>query len=145
MRALTAYVGGEALRFVTILFVSISLVLLIGTILLTYYFSNWWLLLLVPGLVALAIFALVRFVLLRILRTIHRHPFSTVQKKQLASFSSKLTRLAEARATPLPVYAIITLWDIIRHRDARTMRELIDDSRSLRSDFAELEKQFSSR
>ncbi len=141
-RALTAYAGLRAVRLLTILLIVETVIVLIIVGLLAYFFSPWWLLLAVPF-AAVTILGLgARWVLLRIIRAIYRHPFSRKQREQLDAFSEKLMRLADVRSKTPPLFALQTIWDIIRRRDATTIRELIADSTSLKKDFKQLESLF---
>lgn len=145
MGAIVAYVTGQALRIVTITFVLIMALVFAGVWALAYYVSEWWWLLLLPLLVIVLLFLLFRLTVKRIAGLIHRHPFTTEQREQLETFTSKVWGLTEARTTSLPMYALITLRDIIRDRDATTLRKMAKDSGSLKDDFAELEKKFGER
>ena len=144
-RALAAYAGRRSLRFATIVTVLVLVALLIGFGLLAYYFSPWWWLFAIPVVLLGIVFFALRWILLAIIRRLYRHPFSRSQREQLDSFAGKVLGLIEARSTPLPFFAFITLWDIIRRRDATTLRKLVNDSTSLKKDFSELEKQFQER
>lgn len=144
-RALAAYVGRRSLRLVTLIVTVLITVVSIVTGLLAYYISPWWLILAIPfALLAVAFFA-IRWALLALIRSLYRHPFSRSQREQLDAFSNKVLGLVDARSTPLPIFALITLWDIIRRRDATTLRKLVNDSTSLKKDLTELEKQFTER
>lgn len=144
-RALASYAGHRSLRFVTIAVVVILAIIFIVIGLLAYNFTTWWWLLAIPFAAAGLVFFGIRWVLQVIIRRLYRHPFSRAQREQLDAFASKVLGLIEARSTPLPFFALITLWDIIRRRDATTIRKLVNDSTSLKKDFTELEKQFQER
>ncbi len=144
-RAVVAYVGQKSLRFASLIIAAILLILFIVTALLAINVSPWWWLLLVPLAIIGVVVVAARWILTKIIGKIYRHPYSRQQREQLDSFNDKIQRLIEARATPLPLFAFITLWDIIRRRDATTLRSLLEDSSSLRSDFRELEKHFGER
>lgn len=145
MRALVTYVSLRALRLATIIVVLIFITLFAGIWALAYYLSPWWWIFLLPlGVVVLAV-VIIRLIIMKTIHAIHRHPFTEAQRRQLEAFTDKLARLAEIKDTPLPMYAFITLRDILRHHDATTLRGLVDDSTTLRSDFAELSKHFGER
>ncbi len=145
MRAVVAYITLRALRVVSIVFGIAIVMAFVDIWVLAYYFGAWlwWLALPLP--ISLILFLILRFVVLRIVAGLHRHPFTAEQRECLESFTRKVTELAETRSTPLFFYALVTLRDIIRDRDATTIRQLIDNSSSLKRDFAELERHFGER
>jgi len=143
--AVATYIARKFLRLITIIFFAIIGLLVLGIWALAYYFSSWWWVFILPIIVVVLIFLTIRWIILRIISAIYRHPFTREQRTRLDSFNEKVTGLIESRSTPLPIFALITLRDIIRHRDATTIRKLIDDSTSLKSDFADLEKHFGER
>jgi len=144
-RAITAFIARKSLSFATIIYVAIFTILIAIIWLLAYYLSAWWWLFALPLVfITLIAFAL-RLIVSFIIGKIYRHPFSRIQREKLEGFTKKITSLAEAKSTPLPFYAFITIWDIFRRRDATTIRKLIDDSQSLKSDYVALEKYFGER
>lgn len=144
-RAITAFIARKSLSVATMIYVGTLAILLIIIWLLAYYFSGWWWLFALPlALISVAAFV-IRFIISFIINKIYRHPFSRTQREKLEEFTKKITGLIEAKSTPLPFYAFITIWDILRHRDATTIRSLIDSSRSLKSDYTALEKYFGER
>lgn len=88
---------------------------------------------------ALSIFYLI---IQSILRGIYPEKFTDEQKAGLKSMNDQIVRLAEARAVPPFIYIIKTLWDLVRRKDATTIRGLIDDSTNLKSEFNKLSKLF---
>lgn len=144
-RALAAYISKKSLRLVTIIAISILGVLTIGIWLLAHYFSPWWWVFIIPVILLGLVFTALRWVVLRIITGIYRHPFTTKQVEYLDDFSQKITGLVDARATTLPMFAFITVKDLLLKRDATTVKRIVADSTSLKSDFATLEKLFSVR
>lgn len=144
-RALAAYTASRSLRLVSMIAL-VVFVILIGLIwLLATQLSSWWWIGLIPILVIAAIVLLLRFIIKRIIRAIYPDPLSQGQRATLDTLAGKVVRLAETRSTPLPFLAFITLKDIVIHRDARTVRELFNDSKSLAGDLRQLEQQFKER
>ena len=141
-RALSAYLAIRSLKFVTIVATVIFVVLIAIIWMLAYYFSPWWWIFALPIVFLGFVFLVLRFIVSRIIGLIHRHPFTIEQRESLETFTSKITNIVEARATPLPIYAIVTIKDVIFHKDARTVRKLVDDTSSLKSDFSKLERHF---
>jgi hypothetical protein len=119
---------------------AIALLLLIGIIALGQYVSSWWLLLLVPFVLCLvlglAILGLARFIVARL----YPQPLTVAQKRSLSSFNDKIMHLIEARSIPPFMLAGIVIKDLIVHREMKTLRNLVDNSRSLKKDFAQLEE-----
>lgn len=141
-RAITAFLARRTLRVITVIAIIIGLVFLIAIWALATQVSSWWWLLLIPLMIIVAAFLALRWVLNRLINGVYRPALTTEQKASLETFTGKISKLVEARSTPLPIFALLTLWDIIRRRDATTVRSLIDDSKGLKKDFLELEKLF---
>ncbi len=145
MRALVAYTALRALRLITLVALLCGLVLFAIIWALAYYLSPWWWVFLLPLVVAIIVCVIIRLVIVKTIHLIHRHPFTESQRQALESFTDKIARLAEFKDTPLPIYAFITLRDIVRHRDATTLRSAIEDSTSLKDDFSRLQTYFGER
>lgn len=145
MRALIAYSALRALRLITLIALLTGIGVFAAVWALAYYLSPWWWVFLVPLVLAAIVATIIRFIITKAIQTIHRHPFTEPQRQALEAFTDKITKLAEFRSTPLPIYAFITLRDVVRHHDATTLRQAIEDSASLKSDFAALEKYFGER
>lgn len=145
MRALIAYTALRALQLATTVAVITIVILFAITWALAYYLSPWWWIFLLPLVTIVIALIVLHIIISRIIHLIHRHPFTEPQRQALEAFSSKIARLAEFKDTPLPIYAFITLRDIIKHQDAKTLRDAIDDSASLKEDFVSLQKHFGDR
>lgn len=144
-RALAAYTATRSLRLVSFVTLAILAGLIGLTWLLASQVSSWWWVLLVPILLLGAILLLLRLIIRRIIRSIYPDPLSQPQRASLDRVTSKIARLAESRSTPLPILAIVTIKDIVVHRDATTVRDLLDDGKSLSGDLRELESTFKDR
>lgn len=144
-RALAAYTATRALRFVNKIFIIVFVALtgLIG--LLAIQLSNAWWLLLIPVLIVSAIVVVLRFIVRRVIHSVYPDPLSQAQRRSLDTVTDKIADIAEAQSTPPWMLALITLKDIIVHRDVSTIRKLIDDSKSISGDITELDKQFKER
>ncbi len=145
MRALVAYTALRALRLITLVALLCGIVLFAIIWALAYYLSPWWWVFLLPLVVAIIVCVIIRLVIVKTIHLIHRHPFTESQRQALEGFTDKIARLAEFKDTPLPIYAFITLRDIVRHRDATTLRSAIEDSTSLKDDFSRLQTYFGGR
>ena len=144
-QAIVAYSALRALSIITTIAVVAGL-LFFGIIwTLAYSFSPWWWIFLLPLSVVVAIGIVLHVIAIKTIHLIHRHPFTESQRQALEQFADKVTQLAQFRETPLPIYALTTLRDIIRHHDARTVRAAIEGSTTLKDDFLVLEKHFGER
>ncbi len=113
--------------------------------LLAYFYSPWWLALATPIIVLVFVYSVLHIVVKRIIRVIHRHPFTTRQREQLEKFTGKLKNLAEVRNMSVYGFAVATIWDVLRKRDETSIERLVNDSKSLTSEFSALEKHFGER
>lgn len=145
MRALIAYTALRALQLATTIAVITIFILFIATWALAYYLSPWWWVFLLPIITIIIAAVIIHIIVSRIIHLIHRHPFTESQRQALESFSQKIAHLSEFNETPLPIYAFITLRDIIKHQDAKTLRDAIEESESLTTDFTVLQKHFGDR
>lgn len=145
LRALAAYSAQQSLRVITILGSIVLTVLFVTTATLAYFFSPWWWIFILPTAVLLLTFVVVRKIVQRVIRKLHRHPFTTRQREEIEKFTGELKGLAEIKNTSIFVYAITTIWDVVRQRDETSIQKLIESSKSLKSNFAKLEKHFGER
>lgn len=102
--------------------------------------SSWWWLLLIIWVplfvVALAIRLGVGYLAVKVL---YRKPITNEQKKLLNAFVDKLQKLLEVRGIGWPAFALLNIKDLVVHRELRSTKELITDTKSLKQDFLELE------
>ena len=116
-----------------------GVVVVMALYILTFYLGVavhglWWLLLivLIPGTVLLgAIAATLWFLSNRLLP----RPLQFNERRQLLGFADKIIRIAEVRATPIPVLVFLVAKDVIRGRRSTYVEEVIEDSKSLKDDF----------
>ena len=106
-RALTANIAQRVLRFSTLIVLIAFGLIVAGTWALAHFVNGWWWLLLIPFVILLGAFVLVRLVLQVIIRRIHAEQLSKVQKEALDDFTDKVQSLLEARSTPLPLVVLI--------------------------------------
>lgn len=145
VRALGAHLARKSLRLVTTIVIIIAIVIILAAALLAYNYTAWWWLLALPLLPLGLAYAIFYWLVCRLAAIIYRHPFSANQRQALDDFTEKIRSLLDAKSTPIPIFALITIKDILLHKDARTIRKIIDDSSSLRSDLRDLEKHFRER
>ncbi len=145
MRALAAYSARQSLRLVTLIFTSIALIVAASVIALAYVFTAWWLILLLPVMLLYLGFLILRAIANKIIVSIHRHPFTRTQREELEKFTGRLKGLADIKNTPVFIFALMTIWDTMRHRDETAIQKLVDSSKILKEDFAKLERYFGER
>ena len=141
-RALSAYVARRMVFVATIVAVGVFAAVIVACGLLSYFFSAWWWMLALPFALLLALFFIIRLIVAFIIGRIHSEKLSIEQRQALEKFTDKIQRLLEARATPLPIFALITMRDLVLYRDIKTVRELINDTSGLKKDYEALERRF---
>ncbi len=141
-RAISGNIASRALNIAGLIALAAALILFTITALLAYNFSPWWWLLLIP-IMALAGLAVAIYITVRmIISAIYPTSITKAQRQQVKDFTDKVTGLLEARTTPLPMYAAITVADLIRYREPRTVQKIITDSKGLKDDYLKLEQEF---
>lgn len=139
-RALSHVFASRIVRLAGWILLLVAAALLALIIILAYYVSDLWLLLLVlyiPALlVGIGVYVFARVVL----RALYPHKITASQKRAINSFNDKILHLFEARAIPPWMLAGITIKDLVVHRELTTLRQLLNDSMSLKKDFQELEE-----
>ena len=141
-RALTARVAQRVIRIATIIAAGVLVVVFGATWALAYFFSAWWWLLIVPFVFVFSVFLVVRLFVVLVIRRIHSERISKQQRDALNDFSDKVQAALEARATPLPVIVLISIKDLVFHRDITTIKKLISDTAGLRAGYKNLETLF---
>lgn len=142
-RALTARFARRFIRLADLLVAVIALILIAGVWALAYLFSAWWWLLVLPILLLLGVYLIIRIIVALIVSRIHVGRLSKQQRIALDGFIDKIQQAIEARATPLPIIALICIKDIVLHRDLTTVRKIISETTGLRRDYQDLERLFS--
>lgn len=113
-------------------------VLVILDILLAVMYSTWWLLFLII-LIPLVLLALViGAILWAIARRMAPRALSPEERRCITTFTDKLKRIAEARATPLPIIVILIAKDVVRGKKSDYLENMINDSTTLKQDFMEI-------
>ncbi|MGO3702160.1 MAG: hypothetical protein ACTJG2_03175 [Candidatus Saccharimonadales bacterium] len=142
LRALSAFIGRRTLRAAGGIALIIMLLLFAGIWLLAAQVSGWWWILALPlsvaSFVLFVLYSLLRFLLLRL----YPKQFTKEQTHALKGFVEKLTQLNDARATSPFMFVTVTLWELVRYREIRTLRALISNSSSLKPDFERLTRFF---
>lgn len=96
--------------------------------------SGWWLLL--GGVIPLTIIALiVTGGLWYVSGKLLPRRLSGEERRAIAAFGSKLFGVVERGKTPYPLLIVLIGKDVLRKRESGFVRDVISDSRSLKSDF----------
>lgn len=141
-RALTARFARRFVRLADLIVSTVSIVLIGCIWALAYFLSPWWWLLLLPVLLVLGVYVIVRLIVAVIIARIHVGKLSQQQRSALDAFIDKVQQAIEARATPLPIIALICIKDIVLYRDLTTVRKIISETVGLRHDYQNLEQLF---
>jgi len=143
LRAVSSAFAQTLIRKFGLIAGAIWLVLLLLCVLLITQVSGWWALLLGPVIVVGLITAAFAGVLWFAAQRLAPRKLSTDERKEITAFSDKILSVAERVKTPLPVLATMTAKDILLRRDSNTVRELINESTSLKADFQALLAKYS--
>lgn len=140
IRALSFILARRMVRLATAIALIVVVVLLALTWLLATQVSGWWWLLLLPIVPAALLVGGLLVVANLIVRSLYRVRLSKEQTEKLRAFADKIQRLAESRGLGWPLLVILSLKDLLIHRELRTIIELVKDASSLQRDFSELER-----
>lgn len=139
LRALSAVVAQRAIFLLLVIDSVILTLMLIGIWALAHFLSAWWWLLLIifiPLFVASAlIYLIARFIASRL----YPGPLTRQQRQKLQDFTGKILRLLETRGMGWWVFAALCVRDLLLYRELRTLKDLLADATSLKSDFTNLE------
>lgn len=139
-RALGYVLLKDILNIVTIVGALIIGSLLALSIWLTNSVSGWWGLLVFVIVTIGIIAAGIRLLLGWLIKRLYPQPLSSQQKKKTREFIQKMQGIADVRAMGWPLFVLITIKDVIRHRDVTTIKKVVSDSSTLRGDLRELER-----
>ena len=142
LRAITATVFQRVYRFVAAIIAIILLLLWVLSLYLELAVSGWWFLLiaiLVPLTIIVVVIATILWLLSQRLlpRTLEK-----AEKAEVLAFSDKILRVAEVRATPLPIMLFLIAKDIVRGKKSSFVEGVIADSSSLKADFTKIKDRF---
>lgn len=143
LRALSSVVAKKAIFFFLIIDSFILTLMFISICLLVYFFSPWWWLLLIiyiPLFVAsIIIYLIAAFIASRL----YPAPLAREDRRHLQEFTDKILRLLETRGMSWWVFAALCVRDLLLYRELRTLKSLLTDTTSLKSDFEALEQELS--
>ncbi len=141
-RALSARLARRMLRLATIIVVFVLAVLFGAVWALAHFLSAWWWLLLLPLSFLFGFCLLAGVIAHLIARRLYTQKLSGEQVRALDAMADTVQRLLEARATPWPVLVLISIKDLLIRRDVTTLKELVRDTASLRSEYSKLRRLF---
>ena len=109
--------------------------LIAGTLYLSLQVSGWWAVFLVP-LVVVTIMAFFLQILLRIaiVRILPRK-LTKAERKSIKDYIGKVTETADYRSTWWPWLFAKTSYELLRHKELRTIRSMINNAQSLKPEY----------
>lgn len=137
-RLLSRYYVARIVRTATYIALAFALVYIAICWTLAHFFTPWWWLLLVPFVVVFIIFLVLRFIISFIARALYSDNISPAQAAMLDPCIDKMQRLFEIKNINPTVIALTSLKDLAVHRELRTLKGLVDDSKSLRHDLQKI-------
>lgn len=144
LRAISSVVLRQAIRKIVLVAFAAAVFCYILVISLVVLVSEWFLLafvVLLPVTVAVVVVGLLAWVASGALAP---RKLGREESKAVSMFAVKVLGLLERARTPLPITIISIAKDVIRHRDARVVGEIIDSSKHLRSDFVAIQQMLDS-
>jgi hypothetical protein len=139
-RAISSYFARRMINRFTMIALVVFIVSFIFIWALAHYIDVWWWLFVIPLVILMLIFLIIRTIASFIARGLYNHKINSDQKTQIMSLVDKLERLIEQRQMTPPLLAIISVKDLIFHRELRTVKMIIEDTRTLKSDYEKLSK-----
>lgn len=118
------------------------LVSYVCTTLLVSQVSGWWLLLLILLIPLTLVFALIGTGLWLVSGKLLPSNYQKAYKKDVVAFTDKMMRLIESSKTPYPIHLLLIGKDVVRGKESSHLKEIINDSKTLKRDFDELRKKF---
>lgn len=126
-------------------------VLFVGTFLAILYIlitiaavkiSMWWLIFLIVLVPATLVIAAIAWLLWKISESVAPRKITKNEKKDINEFIDSLLGIWEVKSTPMPLVAFLIGKDLIRRRKSTYIEEIVNNSRSLKTDFAQIAKMF---
>lgn len=141
-RVLSRYYISRIVTIATYIAVSIALLLLIGIWALAHFFSPWWWLLVVPLLACIIAFFILRFLVSLVARIVYPDTVSKSQAAEIKAFINKINGLLELKNINPTMIALTSFKDFVLYRELRSLKSLINDSKTLSTDYNKLDDQF---
>jgi hypothetical protein len=128
--------------YIPILIITIVImVILIGLVIWLSTISLWWLLLLIPVLIAVVIAGTILTVT-RIILAILTPPQTKTQRKEVKKFTDKILAVSELTQTPKFILLFRVVRDALSPKKANYIESLVSETVSLRQDFNDLQRSF---
>ncbi len=141
LRALSKVVAKKAMLFFLIIDSVILTLMFISICLFVYFFSPWWWLLLIIYVPLFILSALIYLIARLIAHSLYPASLTRDQSEHLNDFTDKILRLLETRGMGWWVFAALCVRDLLFYRELRTLKGLLTDAASLKSDFTTLENE----
>jgi ABC-type multidrug transport system fused ATPase/permease subunit len=125
---------GQALVVPAIVFV--GLVAVVAW--LAIHVAAWWWIALVAFIPLAIIFAGATVLSWWAIKMLSPRTLSRTERRYVADFSGRLMEFVEAGRAPLPFLAVRLVFDLLIHRDARFLNNMIARSQGLREDYEKL-------
>jgi hypothetical protein len=142
LRAITATVFQRVYRPVIWVVSALLVVIFVIVALLAALYTPWWLVALLIIIPLGLVFTLIATVLWIASKKLLPRSIDRTERKQITEFSDKIMRVVEVRATPFPVMAAFIAKDIVRGKKSNYIEGIIDDSKTLKSDFTAIKALF---
>ena len=142
LRAITATVFQRVYRPFAWVIGGIFLIMYLLIIWLALAVSPWWWI----GLAVLApltiIVGVVMFVLWTLSNRLQPRRLQKHERQSIQRFTDRILRVAEVRATPVPILVALIAKDVIRDKKSTFIEETINDTTGLKQDFAAIRDLF---
>lgn len=142
IRAVSQYYTLRIVRLFIILASILTVLLLSLDGVIAYHFSPWWLLLAIPILSIATVFMLIcvfiRYIGLRVYAT----RLTKQESADIKAFIDKLSSVIEVHHLHPTMVALASIKDLVLYRELRTIKTIIENSKTLSSDYRELESKF---
>ena len=112
------------------------------TVFLSMSFSAWWWLLLIILVPLTIVFLIAKLISVYLLRIVTPRRLSDAEQGKITAFADKLFSVAERTQTPYPVMLFLIGRDVVRRRESEFLRNLVGDSKSLMTEFGEIQELF---
>ncbi|MEO5690754.1 MAG: hypothetical protein ABIQ64_01055 [Candidatus Saccharimonadales bacterium] len=141
-RAVTAIFFQRLLKFVLLVASGIMAVLIALTAVLAVQLSNWWWLLLVIIVPIYLIAIGLGIGLYALSNRLMPRKLTSDERTRITDFTSKVSGLVETAKTPYPLVAVLVAKDVLRGKRSRFLEENVLSSRSIKSDFQDIQELF---
>ena len=142
LRAITALYAQGILKFLLLIIGGLLIVLYALVIVFTTQFSIWWLLLLLILVPVTVITITITIILWLGTKRLLPRQLTKQERDEITQFTDRINGLVERARTPYPIALVLVAKDVIRGKESTFLRRLINDSGSIKSDFAAVKRIF---